>query len=70
MLNYDDMDAVLPNLTSLEDRIKDAVNELQHLRATSGGSSGSGGISSEEKKAIRKQIQKIIDLIEKTESVD
>jgi len=67
MLNYGEMDTVHPNLTSLEHKIKDAVDELQRLKKTSGGSSDAGGVSSKEKKAIRDQIQKIINLIEETE---
>ena len=70
MLNYDDMDAVLPNLSSLEHKIKDAVDELQRLRKTSGISSDGGRVPSKEKKAIRDQIQKIINLIEETEGAD
>ena len=64
------MDTVLPNLRSLEHKIKDAVNELQRLKKTSGGSSDGRGVSSKEKKAIRVQIQKIINLIEETEGAD
>tara|TARA_B100002049_G_C15804930_1_gene260457 strand:- start:204 stop:398 length:195 start_codon:yes stop_codon:yes gene_type:complete len=64
------MDTVLPNLTSLEHKIKDAVDELQRLKKTSGGSFDGGGVSSKEKKAIRDQIQKIINLIEETEGAD
>ena len=70
MLNYGEMDTVLPNLTSLEHKIKDAVDELHRLKKTSGGSSDRGGVSSKEKKAIRDQIQKIINLIEETEGAD
>ena len=61
------MDTVLPNLRSLEHKIKDAVDELQRLRKTSEISSVGGGVSTKEKKAIRNQIQKIINLIEETE---
>ena len=64
------MDTVLPNLTSLENKIKDAVDELHRLKKTSGDSSDRGGVSSKEKKAIRDQIQKIINLIEETEGAD
>ena len=64
------MDTVLPNLRSLEHKIKDAVDELQRLRKTSVISSDGGGVSSKEKKAIRDQIQKIINLIEETEGAD
>ena len=64
------MDTVLPNLRSLEHKIKDAVDELQRLRKTSGISSDGDGVSSKEKKTIRDQIQKIINLIEKTEDAD
>jgi len=64
------MDTVLPNLTSLEHKIKDAVDELQRLKKTSGGSFDGGGVSSKEKKAIRDQIQKMINLIEETEGAD
>ena len=64
------MDTVLPNLASLEHKIKDAVDELQRLKKTSGDSSDGGGVSSKEKKAIRDQIQKIINLIEETEGAD
>ena len=64
------MDTALPNLTSLERRIKDAVDELQRLKKTSGNSSDGGRVSSKEKKAIRDQIQKIINLIEETEGAD
>ena len=64
------MDAVLPNLTSLEHKIKDAVDELQRLKKTSGRSSDGGSVSSKEKKTIRDQIQKIINLIEETEGAD
>ena len=64
------MDTVLPNLKSLEHKIKDAVDELQRLKKTSDSSSDGGGVSSNEKKAIRNQIQKIINLIEKTEGAD
>ena len=64
------MDTVLPNLKSLEHKIKDAVDELQRLKKTSGGSFDGGGVSSKEKKAIRDQIQKIINLIEETEGAD
>ena len=64
------MDTVLPNLTSLEHKIKDAVDELQRLKKTSGGGSDGDGVSSKEKKAIRDQIQKIINLIEETEGAD
>ena len=70
MLNYGEMDTVLPNLASLEHKIKDAVDELQRLKKTSGGSFDGGGVSSKEKKAIRDQIQKIINLIEETENTD
>ena len=70
MLNYGEMDTVLPNLKSLEHKIKDAVDELQRLKKTSGGSFDGGGVSSKEKKAIRDQIQKIINLIEETEGAD
>ena len=70
MLNYGKMDTVLPNLTSLEHKIKNAVNELQRLKKASGGSSDGRGVSSKEKKAIRDQIQKIINLIEETEGAD
>ena len=70
MLNYGEMDTALPNLTSLEHKIKDAVDELQRLKKTSGGSFDGGGVSSKEKKAIRDQIQKIINLIEETEGAD
>ena len=70
MLNYGEMDTVLPNLTSLEHKIKDAVDELHRLKKTSGGISDRGGASSNEKKAIRDQIQKIINLIEETEGAD
>ena len=70
MLNYGEMDTVLPNLTLLEHKIKDAVDELQRLKKTSVSSSDGGGVSSNEKKAIRNQIQKIINLIEKTEGAD
>jgi len=70
MLNYGEMDTVLPNLASLEHKIKDAVDELQRLKKTSGGSFDGGGVSSKEKKAIRDQIQKIINLIEETEGAD
>ena len=65
MLNYGEMDTVLPNLASLEHKIKDAVDELQRLKKTSG-----GRVSSKEKKTIRDQIQKIINLIEETEGAD
>ena len=70
MLNYGEMDTVLPNLASLEHKIKDAVDELQRLKKTSGSSSDGGGVLSKEKKAIRDQIQKIINLIEETEGAD
>ena len=70
MLNYDEMDTVLPNLRSLEHKIKEAVDELKRLRKTSAISSDGGGVSSKEKKAIRDQIQKIINLIEETEGTD
>ena len=70
MLNYGKMETVLPNLRSLEHKIKDAVNELNRLKKTSGDSSDRGGVSSKEKKAIRDQIQKIINLIEETEGAD
>ena len=70
MLNYGEMDSVFPNLTSLEHKIKDAVDVLQRLKKTSGSSSDGGGVSSKEKKAIRDQIQKIINLIEETEGAD
>ena len=64
------METALPNLASLEHKIKDAVAELQRLKKTSGGISNDGGVSSKEKKAIRDQIQKIINLIEETEDGD
>ena len=64
------MDTVLPNLTSLGHKIKDAVDELQRLKKTSGSSSDGGSVSSKEKKTIRDQIQKIINLIEETEGAD
>ena len=64
------MDTVLPNLTALEHKIKDAVDELQRLKKTSGGSFDGGDVSSKEKKTIRDQIQKIINLIEETEGAD
>ena len=64
------METMLPNLASLEHKIKDAIDELQRLKKTSGNSSDGGGVSSNEKKAIRNQIQKIINLIEKTEGAD
>ena len=70
MLNYGKMETMLPNLASLEHKIKDAIDELQRLKKTSGNSSAGGGISSKEKKAIRDQIQKIINLIEETEGAD
>jgi len=70
MLNYGKMETVLPNLTSLEHKIKDAVDELQRLKKTSGDSSVGGGVSSKEKKAIRDQIQNINNLIEETEGAD
>tara|TARA_B100000749_G_C18095768_1_gene329701 strand:+ start:73 stop:267 length:195 start_codon:yes stop_codon:yes gene_type:complete len=64
------METMLPNLASLEHKIKDAIDELQRLKKTSGNSSDGGGVSSKEKKAIRDQIQKIINLIEETEGAD
>ena len=64
------METMFPNLASLEHKIKDAINELQRLKKTSGNSSDGGGVSSKEKKAIRYQIQKIINLIEETEGAD
>ena len=64
------MATVLPNLTSLEHKIKKAVDELQRLKKTSGGSFDDGDVSSKEKKAIRDQIQNIINLIEDTEGAD
>ena len=64
------METMLPNLASLEHKIKDAIDELQRLKKTSGNSSDGGGVSSKEKKAIRYQIQKIINLIEETEGAD
>mgnify|MGYP001303148797 FL=1 len=70
MLNYGKMETTLPNLASLEHKIKDAIDELQRLKKTSGNSSDGGGVSSKEKKAIRDQIQKIINLIEETEGAD
>ena len=70
MLNYGEMATVLPNLTSLEHKIKKAVDELQRLKKTSGGSSDGAVVSSKEKKAFRDQIQKIINLIEETEGAD
>ena len=70
MLNYGEMATGLPKLTSLEHKIKKAVDELQRLKKTSGGSFDGGGVSSKEKKAIRDQIQKIINLIEETEGAD
>ena len=70
MLNYGEMDTVLPNLTSLEHKIKDAVDELQRLKKTSGSSSDGGGVSSNEMKTIRDHIQNIINLIEETEGAD
>ena len=70
MLNYGKMDTVLPNLTALEHKIKDAVDELQRLKKTSGSTSDGGSVSSKEKKTIRDQIQKIINLIEETEGAD
>ena len=70
MLNYGDMETVFPNLASLEHKIKDAVDELQRLKKTSGSTSDGGSVSSKEKKTIRDQIQKIINPIEETEGVD
>ena len=70
MLNYGKMETMLPNLASLEHKIKDAIDELQRLKKTSGNSSDGGGVSFKEKKAIRDQIQKIINLIEETEGAD
>ena len=70
MLNYGEMDTVLPNLTSLEHKIKDAVDELQRLKKTSGSNSDGGSVTSKEKKAIRDQIQESINLIEEPEGAD
>ena len=64
------METMFPNLASLEHKIKDAIDELQRLKKTSGNSSDGGGVSSKEKKAIRDQIQRIINLIEETEGAD
>ena len=59
------MESVLPNLSALEGKVQEAVEEIKTLKSSSGNSK-----TSFDKKAIRKSIMKIIELIEDAEKTD
>ena len=59
------MESVLPNLSALEGKVQEAVEEIKRLKSSSGNSK-----TSFDKKAIRKSIFKIIELIEDAEKTD
>ena len=59
------MVSVLPNLSALEGKVQEAVEEIKRLKSSSGNSK-----TSFDKKAIRKSIMKIIELIEDAEKTD
>ncbi len=59
------MESVLPNLSALEGKVQEAVEEIKRLKSSSGNSN-----TSFDKKAIRKSIMKIIELIEDAEKTD
>lgn len=59
------MESVLPNLSALEGKVQEAVEEIKRLKSSSGNSK-----TSFDKKAIRKSILKIIELIEDAEKTD
>lgn len=59
------MESVLPNLSALEGKVQEAVDEIKRLKSSSGNSK-----TSFDKKAIRKSIMKIIELIEDAEKTD
>ena len=59
------MESVLPNLSALEGKFQEAVEEIKRLKSSSGNSK-----TSFDKKAIRKSIMKIIELIEDAEKTD
>jgi|TARA_B100000686_G_scaffold309514_1_gene351487 hypothetical protein len=59
------MESVLPNLSALEGKVQEAVEEIKRLKSSSGNSK-----TSFDKKAIRKSIMKIIELIEDAEKTD
>ncbi len=59
------MESVLPNLSALEGKVQEAVEEIKRLKSSSGNSN-----ISFDKKAIRKSIKKIIELIEDAEKTD
>ena len=59
------MESVLPNLSALEGKVQEAVDEIKRLKSSSGNSK-----TSFDKKAIRKSILKIIELIEDAEKTD
>ena len=59
------MESVLPNLSALEGKVQEAVEEIKRLKRSSGNSK-----TSFDKKAIRKSIMKIFELIEDAEKTD
>ena len=59
------MESVLPNLLALEGKVQEAVEEIKRLKSSSVNSH-----ISLDKKAIRKSIKKIIELIEDAEKTD
>ncbi len=59
------MESVLPNLSALEGKVQEAVEEIKRLKSSSGNSK-----TSFDKTAIRKSIMKIIELIEDAEKTD
>ena len=59
------MESVLPNLSALEGKVQEAVEDIKRLKSSSGNSK-----TSFDKKAIRKSIMKIIELIEDAEKTD
>tara|TARA_B100000575_G_C22987810_1_gene569737 strand:+ start:533 stop:730 length:198 start_codon:yes stop_codon:yes gene_type:complete len=59
------MDIDLPNLSLLEDKIKNTIVELKRLRANENANSNSQNNFS--KNDLKMRIQKIIDLIENDE---
>jgi len=60
------MDSELPNLSSLEDKVKNAIVELKRLKANefSGSNSASNNSLNTE---VKNKIKNIIDLIENNE---
>tara|TARA_B000000532_G_C18835275_1_gene392262 strand:- start:334 stop:531 length:198 start_codon:yes stop_codon:yes gene_type:complete len=59
------MDTDLPNLSLLEDKIKNTIVEIKRLRANENANSNSQ--SNFSKNDLKMRIQKIIDLIENDE---